>query len=102
MKKNATSARYEGILLIPAMDADFCQELLDMPCDEGHNPVEYTGIGKYADVRSFGLTFPNGSSKTDSPPSCGLSTESSRLFPISPCTTQTESQCGAWMRTSCC
>lgn len=48
MKKNATSARYEGILLIPARDADFCQELLDMPCDEGHNPVEYTGIGKWA------------------------------------------------------
>lgn len=60
MKKNAKSARYEGILLIPARDADFCQELLDMPCDERHNPVEYTGIGKYADVRSFGLTFPNG------------------------------------------
>ena len=46
MKKNAKSARYEGILLIPARDADFCQELLDMPCDERHNPVEYTGIGK--------------------------------------------------------
>ena len=30
MKKNAASARYEGILLIPARDADFCQELLEM------------------------------------------------------------------------
>lgn len=60
MKKNSSSVRYEGILLIPARDADFCQELLDMPCDEGHNPVEYTGIGKCTGVRSFGLTFPNG------------------------------------------
>lgn len=65
-KKNepAVSTRYKATLLVPSKDAEMCQELLDMPCDEEHIPAVESGIGKYADVRCFGLTFPNGYTAT--------------------------------------
>ena len=65
-KKNepAVSTRYKATLLVPSKDAEMCQELLDMPCDEELIPAVESGIGKYADVRCFGLTFPNGYTAT--------------------------------------
>lgn len=60
----AVSTRYKATLLVPSKDAEMCQELLDMPCDEEHIPAVESGIGKYADVRCFGLTFPNGYTAT--------------------------------------
>lgn len=65
-KKNepAVSTRYKATLLVPSKDAEMCQELLDMPCDEEHIPAVESGIGKYAGVRCFGLTFPDGYTAT--------------------------------------
>lgn len=60
----AVSTRYKATLLVPSKDAEMCQELLDMPCDEEHIPAVESGTGKYADVRCFGLTFPNGYTAT--------------------------------------
>lgn len=60
----AVSTRYKATLLVPSKDAEMCQELLDMPCDEEHIPAVESGIGKYANVRCFGLTFPNGYTAT--------------------------------------
>lgn len=65
-KKNepAVSTRYKATLLVPSKDAEMCQELLDMPCGEEHIPAVESGIGKYAGVRCFGLTFPDGYTAT--------------------------------------
>lgn len=65
-KKNepAVSTRYKATLLVPSKDAEMCQELLDMPCDEELIPAVESGIGKYAGVRCFGLTFPDGYTAT--------------------------------------
>lgn len=59
-KEPTVLTRYNTTCLVSAKDVEMCQELLDMPCDEEHNPAVETGIGKYAGVRCFGLTFPNG------------------------------------------
>ena len=59
-EKTTVLTWYNATCLVSAKDVELCQELLDMPCDEGHNPAVETGIGKYAGVRCFGLTFPNG------------------------------------------
>ena len=65
-KKNepAVSTRYKATFLVPSKDAEMCQELLDMPCGEEHIPAVESGIGKYAGVRCFGLTFPDGYTAT--------------------------------------
>lgn len=65
-KKNepAVSTRYKATLLVPSKDAEMCQELLDMPCGEEHIPAVESGTGKYAGVRCFGLTFPDGYTAT--------------------------------------